>query len=80
MIFEVLTLIFIKEKQMSEIANLGSTQLSAPKNKKPTSPKAVGRISHNGITYFLSKFVNEVEDESGKVVKVATYSLSMISK
>ena len=47
---------------MPEIANLGSTQLKTPKNPKPNSPKAVGRISHNGITYFLSKFVNEVED------------------
>ena len=65
---------------MPQIANLGSTQLSAPKNKKPTSPKAVGRISHNGITYLISKFVNEVEDESGKVVKIATYSLSILSK
>ena len=37
MIFEVLTLILIKEKQMSEIANLGSTQLKrlTPKNPKP---------------------------------------------
>tara|TARA_Y100001973_G_C5165040_1_gene315621 strand:+ start:515 stop:715 length:201 start_codon:yes stop_codon:yes gene_type:complete len=64
---------------MSEIANLGSTRLKPSKNKD--SKALVGVINHNGIAYLITKREEPAVDEAtGKVVRIAEYSLGILPK